>query len=487
MEWMERSKDLDRENLAALDAFVLARMQETQLPGLALSLVSSGMECDYRVFGFRDIETRRSVTPRTLFGLGSITKVFTALAIFQLCDRGLLDLDDRIDKWLDIDLEPRGEPIRVWHLLSHTSGIPALGFSESKMSDEWFMSGLPIATEADLLAFLQGADAWAVSPPGARWFYLNEGYLLLGRLIAQRAGQSYTTYVEQHILKPLQMERTHFARTRFAPDEDAATPYMHDRDGKRFVGAQLYGEMPAAGGLVSCAEDMAQLIVTLLNDGQLADGTQLISRGALQQMRTPRVRLPQEDASITLGPFLDQAGVEHTDIGAPGREGHFGCGLQILRNFYGHDLIGHGGGIMGGTTHLALMPERGVGAVLLSNAHGYPMAQLSMVVLAQMLGESPQHLPFLRIENVLARLAGSYTSFRNTIRTEVTPLGDLLRFTIRYHHEDRSSILIPLHLSDDLARFQTFSNGRNMLVEFRLDDDGIDVIFERYKFRKQWV
>jgi CubicO group peptidase (beta-lactamase class C family) len=281
------------------------------------------------------------------------------------------------------------------------------------------------------------------------------------------------------------MERTHFARTRFEPDENAATPYMRDRDDKFFEGAYLYGEMPAAGGLVSCAEDMAQLVVALLNDGQLADGTQLISSGALQQMRTPRVTLPQEETSITFGPFRDE--VDHVENDAPVHEGHFGCGLQVFQNFYGHDLIGHGGGIMGGTSYLALMPERGVGAVLLSNGHGYPMAQFAMVALARMLGESPHHLPFLRIEKMLARLVGSYSSFRNTIRAEVTPLGDLLRFTIRYHHEDRSSILIPLHLSEDFASFQTFSNGRNMVVEFRLDDDGISLLFERYKFRKQGV
>ncbi len=478
---------MDRENLAALDSFMLERMQETHLPGLALSLVSSSGACDHRVFGFRDIETRRPVTPRTLFGLGSITKVFTALAIFQLWDRGLLDLDDRIDRWLDIDLQPHGEPIRVWHLLSHSSGIPALGYSESKMSDEWFMSGIPVATEADLLAFMQGAAAWAVSPPGERWFYLNEGYLLLGSLIAQLSGQRYTQYVEQHILEPLDMKRTHFARTRFEADENAATPYMHDRAGKRFAGAQLYGGMPAAGGLVSCAEDMAQLVVALLNDGQLANGAQLISREALQQMRTPRVPLPQVDASITLGPFRDQGGADQPDEDVPAHEGHFGCGFQILQNFYGHDLVGHGGGIMGGTTYLALMPQRQVGAVLLSNAHGYPMAQFAMVALARMLGEPPQHLPFLRIENLLARLTGTYTSFRNTIRADVTPLGDLLRFTIRYHHEDRSSILIPLHLSEDRAHFQMYSNARNMVVEFQFDDDGINLLFERYKFRKQCV
>lgn len=480
-----------RDHLAALDSFVLERMQETRLPGLAVTLVSPGATCDHRVFGFRDIEARRPVSPRTQFGLGSITKVFTALAVFQLCDRGLLDLDDRIDQWLDIDLAPHGEPVRIWHLLSHTSGIPGLGYSESKMSDEWFMSGIPVATEADLLAFLQGAEAWAVCPPGERWFYLNEGYLLLGRLIAQRAGQSYTQYVEQHILAPLQMERTHFARTRFEADEDAATPYLHDRDGKRFVGANLYGEMPAAGGLVSCAEDMAKLVVALLNGGQMANGAQLISRESLEQMRTPRVPLPQVDTSITFGPFRNEDGGEnedgreHAQKDAPIHAGYFGCGLQITQNFYGEDLVGHGGGIMGGTSHLSLLPERGVGVVLLSNAHGYPMAQLAMVALARMLGESPHNLPFLRIERALARLAGTYTSFRNTIRAEVTPLGDLLRFTIRYHHEDRSSILVPLHLSEDLARFQTFSSGRNMVVEFRSDDDGIVLIFERYKFQKQ--
>ena len=476
---------MNAEAIRVLDSFVLERMQTSRMPGLAVSVIERGKDNYQRAYGFRDLETRQPVTSRTIFGLGSITKVFTTVAIMQLRDRGILKLDDRIDGYLDMDLKPHGEPIRVWHLLSHTSGIPALGFSESKMSAEWFMSGIPIATDEDLLAFMDGAAEWAACEPGKRWFYLNEGYLLLGRLIARLSGQSYTEYIEQNILAPLEMERTHFSRTRLERVEDAATPYMRRRDGDLFVGAYLYGDMPAAGGLASCAEDMARFAEVLLNEGRLANGGRILSADSLRQMQSPRISLPQVPAEIGYHVFAEPEVAGDQPETAPAYQGYFGCGLQIYRNFYGYDLMAHGGGIMGGTTYLAYIPECGLGIVLLCNAHGYPLGQLAMVSLAHLLGKNPQELPFLQIDSALERLVGSYESFRSTIQAEVMREGDLLRFTICYHHEDRSSILIPLYLGEDHARFETVLGGRRMEVAFYQHEGGTDVLFERYKFRKR--
>lgn len=466
----------------ALQAFVLEKMQETRIPGLSVSLVGRERAPYHRTFGFRDLETRRPVTTRTIFGLGSITKVFTAIGVMQLRDRGLLALDDPLDAHLGIDLRPFGQRLRIWHLLSHSSGIPALGFSESKMSTDWFMSGVPVATEADLDVFLQGAGEWAASEPGKRWFYLNEGYLLLGRLIARLSGQSYTEYVQEQILTPLNMQRTRFSRTRFEQVGDAATPYMRDRDGVLFPGATLYGEMPAAGGLASCAEDMAQFAQALLQAGRLPGGRQLLAADSVQEMQTPRVPLPQEAADIS----FQTIDTRNAQASGP-YQGYFGCGLQVWRNFYGLDLIAHGGGVMGGTTYLAYLPERDLGLVLLANAHGYPLGQLAMVLLAWILGENPAQLSFLQLDRALKQLTGTYESFRSTMRADVTDNGDgsTLRFTIRYHHEDRTSILVPLYIGDDQWRFETYSGGRRMEVTFRRHENGIDLLFERYKFRNR--
>ncbi len=469
----------------ALHSFVLEKMQGTHMPGLSVSVIERGKVHLHRAFGFRDLETRQPVTSRTIFGLGSITKVFTAIAILQLHDRGILDLNDRLDRYLDIDLMPFGQPIRIWHLLSHSSGIPALGLSESKMSTDWFMSGIPVATEEDLFAFLDGVSIWAACEPGRRWYYLNEGYLLLGQLIAHLSGQPYTEYIEQHILAPLQMERTRFSRTRRVQDKDAATPYMRGRDGDLFVGAALYGEMPAAGGLASCAQDMSRFAEVLLHEGSFPNGGQLLTADSLRQMQTPRIPLPQEPAEIDCREPDAKSGTgEHPKIAAA-YQGYFGCGLQIYRNFYGFDLMAHGGGIMGGTSYLAYLPECGLAIVLLANAHGYPLGQMAMVFLAQLLGKNYVELPFVQIDRALEPLVGSYESFRSTILAEVTREGDLLRFTIRYNHEHRSSILVPLCLGEDHLRFETFSGGRRMEVDFYRNERGIDVLFERYKFRRR--
>jgi CubicO group peptidase (beta-lactamase class C family) len=110
-----------------LEEFLRERMRRTRLPGVSLALVR-GEEVVYaRGFGFRDLEKRLPATPATAYGIGSITKSFTALGIMQLVEEGKLSLDDPVEKFLPLKIRPFGELIRVWHLLSHTAGIPCFG------------------------------------------------------------------------------------------------------------------------------------------------------------------------------------------------------------------------------------------------------------------------------------------------------------------------------------------------------------------------
>jgi CubicO group peptidase (beta-lactamase class C family) len=456
-------------------------MIASKLPAVSFALLRDGEVVGCKALGFRDIDRRLPATPATLFGIGSITKVFTALAIMQLQDRRVLHVDDPVSRYVDFHVEPRGELIRIRHFLSHTSGIPALGFSESKMSERWFMTGYPISDEEDLLTFMQGAEDWAHSPPGERWFYLNEGYVLLGSIIEEVSGQHYADYVREHILLPLGMTRSYFDRGQVEGETDVATPYMLDREGRHFVGSNLYGQMPAAGGLVSNTEDMARFAGMFLRHGKSADGMQIISRDGLAAMMETRVQLPQ-DADETL------AGDSEIVSGAvtfhPTYSGHYGYGLQIYRDFLGHHVIGHGGGVMGGTSYLAVIPERQVGVVLLANGHGYPMGQLAMYALSALVGHDPQELPFVRRHHLIERLQGRYESFRGTIQAEVASRGELLELKIKFQHEDRIVPLIPLQLDEREPRFYTLSSGRQLPVEFRCSAETVDLVYERYKFRK---
>lgn len=459
-------------NPDALEAFALEKLVATRLPGLVLILIEGGEVVHRRGLGFADLTRRRPPGPDTLFGIGSITKVFTALAVMQLREQGKLDLDDPVSAHLGSDLRARGEAIRIRHLLSHSSGIPALGFSESKMSRRWSMDGYPVSSAADMLTFLIGSDDWVQAAPGERWAYLNEGYVLLGAIIEAASGVDYRTYIRKALLEPLGMDRSHWERAAVECEADRATPYMLDRDNRLFVGSNLYSEIPAAGGLVCSPEDLAKLALMLLNGGRSATGEQIIKETSLQTMRRPVVTLNAEETDL----FPTAAGGRSREL--------FGLGLYLQENFLGVDVVGHGGGVMGSTGYLAVVPERGLGVVLQTNGHGYPMHQLSLAALAHGLGFDLEQLPFVRLDRLLNRLEGAYASFRNTIEAKVRRRGDNLELTIWMFNEDRCVWLTPEVIQEGRARFTTFSGGRRMPVEFVFSPRGIDLLHERYAFRK---
>jgi CubicO group peptidase (beta-lactamase class C family) len=482
--------------IAKLESFLLDKMVETRLPGVSFALIEHGHVVYARGLGFRDIERRLPVTPQTLFGIGSITKVFTALAIMQLQDRGLLDINDPVSRYMDLAVATGGEPIRIRHFLAHTSGIPALGYSESKMSDRWFMTGFPIADDRDLLAFMRGVEDWVHAQPGERWFYLNEGYIVLGSIIERISGQAYIDYVAEHILRPLGLARSFFRRADVEDEADYATPYLCDRAGRLFVGSNLYSEIPAAGGLVSSLEDMARFALLFLQTEPVLKGHPVVSQAALQLMMEPAGRhlyWPDDNRHGFVHALDAPSSAPSTVAGnepggsdpyAPAYTAYHGHGLQIYENFYGHKVIGHGGGVMGGTSYLACIPEREVGVVLLANGHGYPLGELAMYALAGLLGHDPDRLPFIIRDRLLGELCGAYESFRGTIAAKVTRRQELLELQIHFHHEDRTIPLIPVALDEHAPRFVTLANGRPMAVEFVRTEERVDLVYERYKFRK---
>lgn len=462
---------MQQEAIAQLESFILEKMTKSKIPGLSLVLLENSQVIHQRNFGFRDLQQRVPPTSETLFGLGSITKVFTALGIMQLRDKGLLSVDDPVSNYLEVRLESFGKAVCIKHLLSHSSGLPALGYSESKMSERWWMDGYPISSVEDVLTFMHGAEPWAWAKPGERWFYLNEGYILLGASIERVSGQRYIDYIHEHVLEPLGMKRSFFKREEVERETDRATPYLQDRDSNLFVGSNLYSEIPAAGGLVSTANDMTKFVKMFLRGGR-TDINEFINRESLELMQAPFVAIPTEDMPL----FSEQADI-------PRQNNFYGLGLQVQKDFFGQTVIGHGDGVMGGTTYFAYIPERQIAVLLLANAHGYPMSQLALASLAYLLSEDFRQLSFIRLDNLLEQLVGKYASFRETILAEVKRKGDGLELTLKFKHEDRIVTLFPVSFSKDTAYFQTFSGGRRLQVEFRLSNH-TDLIYERYAFRK---
>lgn len=441
-----------------LEEFVRERMRRTRLPGVSLAAARDEEIIYARGFGFSDLERGIPATPSTAYGIGSITKSFTALGILQLCEEGKLSLADPVEKFLPLKIRPFGEPIQVEHLLSHTAGIPALGYAEAGIRWEQGTGGMPLAlaTVEDFVAWLNGAADWVEARPGERWFYLNEGYILLGGLIEKLSGLPYADYVRKRILEPLGMRNTGFLREEVP---ELATPYVVPQEGPPRPGKIRPIPIGSDGALVSTALDLAKYLGMWLRRGD-----PLIKPESYEELVKPRVPMPAEPRwSGPVGPAF------------------YALGLTVQK-FLGRTLIGHGGSVLVYTAHLGFIPEEGVGVAVLANGSGYPMAQLAQAALAFLLAEPLEKLPFVQLEALGKRIFGIYSTYRGTMRATLRPRGGAAELVL----EDREAPLVVVLALEEIAegevRFRAVLGERTTTVSVRLKDPP-ELIYEQYKFR----
>jgi CubicO group peptidase (beta-lactamase class C family) len=452
------------DDFASLDAFVPDVMREAKTPGLSISIVSENRIVYARGFGFRDISSGLVATPRTLYGIGSVTKSFTALAIMQLADEGRIALDDPVEKYVPAVPKSLGESPTVHHLLSHSSGLPALGYAEA------FMSGgsgsdqfsLPLNTPEDVIAFMKDAEDWAVSKPGMRFFYLNEGYVLLGYIISKVVGKSYEEYVRERILLPLGMTRTYFSKADVEREEDRATPYIIDREGKHIPSSFPYG-VNADGGLVSNVIDLSNYVRMCIDHGAL-DGKALVSKKMFEAMEQPHIVMSYEQ-----------------DFGTE----FYGYGWGITPDFYGSTLVGHAGSVGVHEAYVGYIPEKRIGVAFQANPSNYPLEQIGMYALAALLGIDPDSLPFVRRGRILRELQGEYETYKGTVKISVRKKGDFLFAEFKDKHTEETLPLVPVKLQEDYASFYTLQEGAKMTTEFHVKGGNVEWIFDRYKAIKK--
>ncbi|MDH5482041.1 MAG: serine hydrolase [Candidatus Bathyarchaeota archaeon] len=450
------------QDFGKLEDFIFEKMSKTHLPGLSIAIVKDGETIYSRGFSFRDLEYGLRATPETLYGIGSVTKSFTALSIMQLVEEGKLSLEDPVSKHAPLDLKSGEEPVRIWHLLSHASGLPALAYAEAYIRYVTGADGkwMPVASSEDLFNFMKDANKWALTKPGERWFYLNEGYVTLGYIIEKLSGMRYVEYVKKRILEPLKMTRSFFKKEDVDADRDVAVPYIITRDGECKKSVVPYG-IGADGGLLSNVLDLARYVNMYINRGNY-DGGSLLSEEHIEEMEKPRIKLPIQI-------FNGEA---------------YGYGLMTIPNFLGNKLVGHGGSVLVYTAYIGYIPDKKIGIALLANGSGYMLSQMSLYGLALMLGENPETLPFIKMERTFELLSGLYETYKGTMKAQVVEKGGILELQIKDKYTDMMIPLIPENIDNKTKTFYTVQAGGKLPIEFMTDEDKVELIYERYRLKK---
>ena len=273
-------------------------------------------------YGFANLEWDVPNTPATKFRLGSITKQFTAASILLLEERGKLKVDDPVKKYMP-DAPAAWDKITIFHVLTHTSGIPSFtGFPD-------YQSTEAISTTPEKLV-ARFRDKPLEFEPGTKWNYSNSGYVLLGYLLEKISGQSYAEFVQQNIFTPLGMKDSGYD-SNSAIIAHRATGYTPGKSGPVNAGFVHMSIPFSAGALYSTTED-------LLRWEQGLFGGKVLKAESLAKMTTP---FKQDYA--------------------------FGLGVSTSN---GHKMIAHDGGIQGFNTALAYYPDDKLVVAVLANLNG---------------------------------------------------------------------------------------------------------------------
>jgi CubicO group peptidase (beta-lactamase class C family) len=342
-----------------VDAYIIATMKELGVPGAALVIVQGDQIVHLKAFGVADASVRL-VTPQTPFFTGSTGKSFTALAIMQLVEAGMIKLDAPVQTylpWFRVADPDASETITVRQLLNQTSGLPrSIGQEQLANTD---LSDSAIENNVRALANVELSV-----PPSERYEYSNANYNTLGMVIQAVTGQSYETYIQGHIFQPLDMQNSFTSKTE-AQQDGLAVGYQ------KWFGIQVAspdlpfvrGSLPA-GQLIMSAEDFGHYLIAQLNNGNY-QGVSVLSPAGISTLH-------------------------HPDVPIPGSTDFYAMAWEV-QHFQDVEVIRHNGQVPGYTTDMFLVPQKDIAVAMVMNTYspmlGIRVSRLPSSVLRMLLGQ----------------------------------------------------------------------------------------------------
>jgi serine beta-lactamase-like protein LACTB len=360
-----------------LTALIDHEVSDKNLPALSIALIADQRVVWAKGFGVRDRDGKVPATAETVYRVGSVSKLFTDVAVMQLVEEGKIDLDAPVSTYLPSfapTTKPEDRPITLRMLMAHRSGLirePPVG--------NYFDPTLPSLEKT--VNSLNGIPL--VYPPGEKIKYSNAAIAAVGRTLEVMQKEKFETYLKRRVLDPLGMKSSSFEPTQ-AVTKNLAASVMWSYHGREFPAPTFELGMAPAGSMYSTVLDLAKFVSCVF-----ADGKPVLKGETLQAMLRPQFAKADE------------------------KQG-FGIGFA-LNDFEGTPRVGHGGAIYGFATELAMLPDckRGVVVVCSRDVANGQMTRIANDALRLMLQADRNPLPELTVTKPLdpgdaRKLAGRY-------------------------------------------------------------------------------
>ncbi len=434
------------------------RMDEDDIVGLSIALVDDQTLVWAEGFGWADAKRKIKATPKTVYRVGSITKLFTATATMQLAERGKLDIDQPLETALPaFSIKSRFDnagPVTPRNIMTHHSGLP---------SD--YIGGIWLGAPDEFTRLVERLKTqYLAYPPDTILSYSNVGVTLLGHVVQEVSGQPYSNYIEQALLAPMGMSDSYIAA--MMKDNPNSSRGYHDN---KEITLLPLRDLPA-GALNSTVLDLARFAQMVFAEGRYA-GRQILTPEILNDMLSYQDGNAPFDLekSVGLGWFLND---------------RFGEAAGLI--------AGHDGGTFLFHSKLLTLPRHKLAVVVLANSAsaGPAIAEIAKQTLKLALqtktglkvpehDEVPDKVLPARAEDLIA-LPGYYSTLLGLVRieregerlkmhTEEESLNLVLRADGHYYLQYKLLGLIPLGLGrlDELGLSRGNIAGRDVLIAHR--------------------
>jgi CubicO group peptidase (beta-lactamase class C family) len=437
--------------LDSLDLQIHQLIKDFDIPGLSIGVVRNDSIIFSKGYGSLEIHKERKVDENTIFGIGSISKSFTALTLGILVDEGKINWDDKVKEYLpyfELYAPYVTDNFTIRDLLTHRSGL-----KDVSGGTLWYHSDYSREEIIKRLKYLEPVSGFREKPA-----YQNVMYVVASEIVKKVSGMTWDNFLKTKVFDKLKMNNSTSLSTERESNTNLAQPHIWNENYEKVAIKQEKGDNLAPGGFIySSSSEMSNYIRLLLNNGAIGKDT-IVSPEVISEIFKPQIIYP-----IGGAPFYN----EFTSYG-------FGWWLTPKN---GHKIIEHSGGIDGMSANLVMVKDMNLGFVILTNEAEEPVTFLLTAKILEKLFDDESYNIYSRVKDYrnqnLKNKKESPSQISKTPKTK--PSLEIQKYAGKYSDKMYGDILINYTDSDELGiSFSHSQVFRGKLEHWHFDTFKID-------------